>query len=177
MNFKNWHLSISVTNLWRTMGRSNSAAFNLRNIKRSILEEYEFGLNCLLLMSVQKDHVLFFTWPCIWAMYSQTFSVEIQYVCLLKPGILACQNRWCNSAIQRIITVRIKLVDGAGNWLVSLVNCDEKSIFFIQQTGLAAHWWHDKTVKHCFIYLHQNYTKHPGTYTLILSRKTTALSY
>lgn len=177
MNFKNWHLSISVTNLWRTMGPSNSAAFNLRNIKRSILEEYEFGLNCLLLMSVQKDHVLFFTWPCIWAMYSQTFSVEIQYVCLLKPGILACQNRWCNSAIQRIITVRIKLVDGAGNWLVSLVNCDEKSIFFIQQTGLAAHWWHDKTVKHCFIYLHQNYTKHPGTYTLILSRKTTALSY
>lgn len=104
-------------------------------------------------------------------MYSQTFSVEIQYVCLLKPGILACQNRWCNSAIQRIITVRIKLVDGAGNWLVSLVNCDEKSIFFIQQTGLAAHWWHDKAVKHCFIYLHQNYAKHPGTYTLILSRK------
>lgn len=131
----------------------------------------EFWFNCLLLMSVQRDHARFLHGPesglCCTGVYSQTFSVEIQYVCLLKPGILACQNRWCNSAIQRIITVRIKLVDGAGNWLVSLVNCDEKSIFFIQQTGLAAHWWHDKTVKHCFIYLHQSYARHPGTYLIL----------
>lgn len=54
---------------------------------------------------------------------------------LLQVGILVWSNRWCNPAIQPIITAGIKLVDGAGNWLVSLVNCDEKSIFFIQKNG------------------------------------------
>lgn len=49
-------------------------------------------------MSVPRDHACFFlhgpeSGQCCTEVYSQTFSVEIQYVCLLKPGILACQNR------------------------------------------------------------------------------------
>lgn len=49
-------------------------------------------------MSVPRDHAWFFlhgpeSGQCCIEVYSQTFSVEIQYVCLLKPGILACQNR------------------------------------------------------------------------------------
>ena len=109
-------------------------AIFLKSLHRDIIEDSCRGLYEAAYMQCKN-----YTESQTQAVCSISAVAEMQYVCLLqscsKLVFLVWSNRWCNPAIQPIITARIKLVDGAGNWLVSLVICDEKSIFFIQKNG------------------------------------------